>query len=555
MQPTQTSAAPLGATYSQHRTPGQSTPTTGATWQEFKTPEGKVYFFHPVTRQTVWEKPEVLQTPEERALAKTSWKSYKTANGRSYYYNPTTKQTVWERPQEVSDAISAAERAASTTTPTVSIPAPASKAVTPVTATTPAPLTSPVTADIPATKPSLTITSSVDVPSPDDLARVPLNTFTTEAQRTEAFHMLLRSVGAKSDWTWEQAMRATINHPHYRVLISVGSRKAAFESFLPLKREEERAAKRAKFQKLLARLFPDVAHLPMSFAEARAMWRNDPAARDSFMSTRRQEQQMYQAYSDQLVKDYETEQSRVHQAVRERLTQALNDCPEVTINTPWKDIRRLLEALPMYSEMAKSEAGVDPNDLLVVFEAHIERLQAEFDEWRTKQETVAYRKARKAREGFQALLEEYTAEHGLAYDATWTAFYPAIKDEPRYTELLGHPGSSPIELFWDKVELQREHISDLAQRAEQTLEKNGVEMTPDLSAVDFKAALGESLVEAGATARDIDQVYRKLHRRAERDEDYRQEKAKRRLIEKRDDLYYLLRDYRPRIALNIPYEE
>lgn len=31
----------------------------------------------------------------------TNWKEYKTANGRDYFYNPVTKQSVWEMPEEL----------------------------------------------------------------------------------------------------------------------------------------------------------------------------------------------------------------------------------------------------------------------------------------------------------------------------------------------------------------------------------------------------------------------------------------------------------------------
>ena len=30
--------------------------------------------------------------------------------------------------------------------------------------------------------------------------------------------------------------------------------------------------------------------------------------------------------------------------------------------------------------------------------------------------------------------------------------HPLIKDDPRYTNMLGQPGSTPLDLFWDKME-------------------------------------------------------------------------------------------------------
>lgn len=55
-------------------------------WQEFKTADGKSYFFNILTKQTVWE-----------------WQEFKTPEGKSYYFNNLTKQTVWDKPKAIAD--------------------------------------------------------------------------------------------------------------------------------------------------------------------------------------------------------------------------------------------------------------------------------------------------------------------------------------------------------------------------------------------------------------------------------------------------------------------
>lgn len=42
---------------------GQAPPPT--TWQEFKSPDGRVYYFNPTTKVTQWTKPEDLMSPAE----------------------------------------------------------------------------------------------------------------------------------------------------------------------------------------------------------------------------------------------------------------------------------------------------------------------------------------------------------------------------------------------------------------------------------------------------------------------------------------------------------
>ncbi len=87
-------------------------------WIEYKTPEGKPYYFNPITRQTVWEKPAEMQrgsstsassTSETSSSASTSaghWVEYKTDDGKVYYHNTVTNVTSWTKPAEMTTAIS-----------------------------------------------------------------------------------------------------------------------------------------------------------------------------------------------------------------------------------------------------------------------------------------------------------------------------------------------------------------------------------------------------------------------------------------------------------------
>merc|ERR1711920_986107 len=52
------------------------------------------------TKASSWDKPECMKSSEEKANT-TTWKEYKTADGRDYFYNTATKQSVWEMPSEL----------------------------------------------------------------------------------------------------------------------------------------------------------------------------------------------------------------------------------------------------------------------------------------------------------------------------------------------------------------------------------------------------------------------------------------------------------------------
>uniref|UniRef100_A0A8R1DFU3 Transcription elongation regulator 1 n=1 Tax=Caenorhabditis japonica TaxID=281687 RepID=A0A8R1DFU3_CAEJA len=99
-------------------------------WVETETAEGKKYFYHPVNRNTVWERPqsskiisqpELAQlisraTEEEKAREERAppgqmppqnpddaWSEFNAPDGRKYYYNSITQENTWEKPKVLVD--------------------------------------------------------------------------------------------------------------------------------------------------------------------------------------------------------------------------------------------------------------------------------------------------------------------------------------------------------------------------------------------------------------------------------------------------------------------
>jgi pre-mRNA-processing factor 40 len=71
-----------------------------AVWTEHTNAAGRKYWYHTQEKRSVWDKPDELRTPRERAMAATPWKEY-AAGERRYYVHAETKETTWKVPKEL----------------------------------------------------------------------------------------------------------------------------------------------------------------------------------------------------------------------------------------------------------------------------------------------------------------------------------------------------------------------------------------------------------------------------------------------------------------------
>lgn len=52
----------------------------------------------------------------------------------------------------------------------------------------------------------------------------------------------------------------------------------------------------------------------------------------------------------------------------------------------------------------------------------------------------------------QALLNDLRSKGEIRAGTKWKIVYPLIKDDERFQNMLGQPGSTPLDLFWDMIE-------------------------------------------------------------------------------------------------------
>lgn len=174
------------------------------------------------------------------------------------------------------------------------------------------------------------------------------------------------------------------------------------------------------------------------------------------------------------------------------------------MSTTWREARELL--LQSYEYKADTSLqSIDDLDILICYEEHANKLIQEHDEQYRKAEKTRRRRARKARDGFRALLAELEASGAITDKSTWQSTLRLVEKEPAYTDLCGMPGSSPLDLWMDAVDDMGEAVALARDKFDVATRKAGkkVELGMELP------AFAELIKELGM-ASSIDETTQQL---------------------------------------------
>lgn len=264
---------------------------------------------------------------------------------------------------------------------------------------------------------------------------------------------MLKRHSVQPDWSWEQTMRTVIKDPQYRSLKDPRDRKAAFEKYAVEVRMQEKDRAKERFAKLRAdfntmlKRHPEIKHYSR-WKTIRPILEGEAIFRSTGDENERK----------QLFEEYILELKREHveqEAVRRK--EAMNDLVTImnSLNlepyTRWSEAQAIIQSDDRVQNDDKFKT-LSKSDILTAFENHIKSLERAFNDARQQQKTAKARKERHAREQFIELLKELKSQGKIKAGTKWMNIYPLIREDPRYRGILGHPGSSPLDIFWDMVE-------------------------------------------------------------------------------------------------------
>jgi len=175
---------------------------------------------------------------------------------------------------------------------------------------------------------------------------------------------------------------------------------------------------------------------------------------------------------------------------------------EIGLDHDWRTIRRLVERSKEYTSDPEFQE-LDPSDFLSFYEEHVRQLENEATEVRLRQKDEKRRRIRKNREGFVSLLSEVLEQGKIYWHTSWADIFPLIKDDERYQNILGNPGSTPIELFWDITDEMTQHVEEQCRIIEVVLAENKKTVSIETTWEDYNAMLSSDAI-AQTRVREID---------------------------------------------------
>ncbi|KAJ1306567.1 hypothetical protein OPQ81_007568 [Rhizoctonia solani] len=546
-------------------------------WAEYRNPEGRVYWYNTQTKASSWEKPEELKTPFEKAMAKTPWKEH-TSQGRKYWYHSQTKESKWEMPQELVELMEKVNKenpmpaglpprpgapnfVPGPVTHGDGLPAVPGLPINPTLALVgpggmrPGPGLVPQPGFMP-NNPAGTGSPLPTRPNMPDDPVIPPGGFPTHDEAEKAFSHLLKKAGVDATWTWDRTMRAIITDPLYKALGSLAEKKAAWQKYveaIKAKEKEERDARIAKARPGIRTLLTNSRdiHYYTTFPTAEKLFAKVSAWNAAKIEEERKI--IFDEFVDEL-KNAETIKQRELKTKNIARIMSLFKELDVDVVTKWRTAQqRVLDS----DEWKQSEElrNLGPLDMLLAFEDYSRAQERMYQEETQKKAMEKARKERKAREAFRELLDELVKAGHIRAKTKWKTVYPLFAEDHRYLNLLGTPGSNPIELFWDVVDQFDQALEEKVGRVNRAMDAKNLKFSASMTRETLLDAIRGSREVESLNEEDLSEVYETLKEELNQKAAEELRKTERRKRHQIEDLRSALKKMDPPIGLDLPYEQ
>uniref|UniRef100_A0A8C4DM32 Pre-mRNA-processing factor 40 homolog A n=1 Tax=Dicentrarchus labrax TaxID=13489 RepID=A0A8C4DM32_DICLA len=547
-------------------------------WTEHKSLDGKTYYYNTETKQSTWEKPDDLKSPAEQMLSKCPWKEYKSDTGKPYYYNSQTKESRWTKPKELEDLegkeLLTAEAVAPGAIPTPAVQADNTATMATVmeaetaTAVSEEHLSQAAvhhtaevkTADAPVASSESSVvteaTASIEVPK-EERPELQKKTYkwNTKEEAKQAFKELLKEKGVSSNSSWEQAMKMIINDPRYSALPKLSEKKQAFNAYKVQTEKEEKEEARIKYKEskeTFQRFLENHEKMTSTTRYKKAeqmfgeleVWSCVPE---------RDRLEIYEDVLFYLAKKEKEQAKQLRKRNWEALKNILDNMANVTYRTTWSEAQQYLLDNPTFAEDEELQ-NMDKEDALICFEEHIRALEKEEEEEKQKTLLRERRRQRKNREAFQKFLDELH-DHGQLHSmSAWMEMYPTLSSDIRFANMLGQPGSTPLDLFKFYVEDLKARYHDEKRIIKDILKDKGFLVEVNTSFDDFGSVISSDKRATTLDAGNIKLAFNSLLEKAEAREREREKEEARKMKRKEAAFKNMLKQATPPLEPETTWE-
>ncbi|KAF3909812.1 hypothetical protein ABW21_db0202393 [Orbilia brochopaga] len=504
-------------------------------WQEARAPDGKIYYYNTQTKATQWQKPLEMMAPLERAINGQPWREYTTPEGKKYWSHVETKQALWDMPESFRIAVDSVQKL-----PTLP-PAPQFVAGGTANFNNSMIQSSGLYRDrdrgdrgdrdrdrdnrdnrdrdrddhTPIERSGSDNVNPARAAFLNQLGDKNESQYQNYADAEAAFFKLLKKNNIGPDSSWEQALKLVIKEPAYRAIKDPKDRKAAFEKYTAelrmqdLEKQKDRMTKLRQDFTTMLKSHPEIKYYTRwktarKYIEGETIFRS--AADDN------ERRSLFEEYILELRKEeQEREASERKQALDDLATmlKSMNLEPY----TRWSEAQGLIRENESFKSESKYQV-LSKLDVLNVFESHIKFLERSSNDNRQKQKQTKQRRERKNREAFATLLEELQASGKIRSGCKWKEIHPLIKDDERYDNMLGQSGSTPLDLFWDKVEEIEREVRSKKNIVMDILEERRFQVSPKTNLDEFIHTLRSDSRTAQWSREDFAAVFDKIHEKS-----------------------------------------
>ncbi|XP_023578407.1 pre-mRNA-processing factor 40 homolog B isoform X7 [Octodon degus] len=517
-------------------------------------------------------------------LSQSPWKEYKSDTGKPYYYNNQSQESCWTRPKDLDDLEALAKQDTTgkqqpqSLQPQPPQPQPDPPPVPP--GPTPGPTglleTEPDGSEdcdvSEAGQPleqgflqqveegSSSSAGQHQLPQQEEEEPKPEPersglSWSNREKAKQAFKELLRDKAVPSNASWEQAMKMVVTDPRYSALPKLSEKKQAFNAYKAQREEEKEEARlRAKEAKQTLQHFLEQHERMTSTTRYRRAEQTFGELEVWAVVPERDRKEVYDDVLFFLAKKEKEQAKQLRRRNIQALKSILDGMSSVNFQTTWSQAQQYLMDNPSFAQDHQLQ-NMDKEDALICFEEHIRALEREEEEERERARLRERRQQRKNREAFQTFLDELHETGKLHSMSTWMELYPAVSTDIRFANMLGQPGSTPLDLFKFYVEELKARFHDEKKIIKDILKDRGFCVEVNTAFEDFAHVISFDKRAAALDAGNIKLTFNSLLEKAEAREREREKEEARRMRCREAAFRSMLRQAVPALELGTAWEE